>query len=498
MLIQNTGAALVVMNLRNGEQYRLPAGQTTSVPDSKISMIDDSAVLIALFNAGVLVAFTDAGAAYSGFPTVASTADSKVIPPVDPEYAAAVVGAVSGARLGQRWGTAEIWQAGSGIAPWSNNTNATTTWQMQFACRGKPYAVQIGYMNPTTSAYTVDKTAITGSTTYVANGDPTGGQTPVNVLFSGAAAAVVPAAASGGNEFILSDWTPIQPIDRTDVVGGYYLEHIRSYIALANHPYGSSSGSSAGYPGNVAAGLIRMGSFTIADRIATPTGYVLQAGSSGFHLPMSVSFRGLDQCIQVMAIGDSLTGNQPATDGGEYNSLHEKAVNILNAASASSAYFWSLQNLGFGGQTFAAFNARLAKALASYSPDVVVLPVWGPNSNISTQAGFDASMATLLDSIERVKAKGASVVLWTATPKNTISAADDAWRKLANTAARNLASAGIAVVADLDLLVSDGASPAQWISTYSSDGLHFNSAGTTYVAATMAAAIKRASPIRSV
>lgn len=96
MLIANTGQSLVVMNLRTGEQVQLPPGQMTPVLDSKIPFIDDSFVLISLFNAGVLVAYTDAGAAYPGFPTTANPADSKRIPPVDPDYAAAVVGAAVG------------------------------------------------------------------------------------------------------------------------------------------------------------------------------------------------------------------------------------------------------------------------------------------------------------------------------------------------------------------------------------------------------------------
>lgn len=99
MLIANTGQSLVVMNLRTGEQVQLPPGQRTSLDDSKIQYIDDSFVLISLFNAGVLVAYTDAGAAYPGFPTTANPADSKRIPPVDAEYAAAVVGAANVGRL---------------------------------------------------------------------------------------------------------------------------------------------------------------------------------------------------------------------------------------------------------------------------------------------------------------------------------------------------------------------------------------------------------------
>lgn len=105
MLIDNTGQSLVIMNLRTGEQVQLPPGQRTPLADSKIQYIDDSAVLIALFNAGVLIAYNDAGAAYPGFPTSANPADSKVVPPVDPDYANAVLSAAGSRSLLQRVGS---------------------------------------------------------------------------------------------------------------------------------------------------------------------------------------------------------------------------------------------------------------------------------------------------------------------------------------------------------------------------------------------------------
>lgn len=76
MLITNNGKTPVTMNLRDGSSYLLQPGVPTSVPDAATTMIDDSAVLIALFNAGTLTVTTDAGGAFSGFPTVVNATDS--------------------------------------------------------------------------------------------------------------------------------------------------------------------------------------------------------------------------------------------------------------------------------------------------------------------------------------------------------------------------------------------------------------------------------------
>lgn len=78
MLIKNNGTTSITMNLRDGSSYVLLPGVPTSVPDAATTMIDDSAVLISLFNAGTLTVTTDAGGAFSGFPTTVNATDSAV------------------------------------------------------------------------------------------------------------------------------------------------------------------------------------------------------------------------------------------------------------------------------------------------------------------------------------------------------------------------------------------------------------------------------------
>lgn len=76
MLITNNGAQSITMNLRDGRSYVLTPGVPVRVPDAATTMIDDSAYLIGLFNAGTLTVTTDAGGAFAGFPTTVNAADS--------------------------------------------------------------------------------------------------------------------------------------------------------------------------------------------------------------------------------------------------------------------------------------------------------------------------------------------------------------------------------------------------------------------------------------
>lgn len=79
MRVLNTGTQPVTINLRDGRSFiAQPGGPAVDLRDSDVSMLDDSAFLIGLFNAGTLVAQTDAGAAFPGFPTIQNAADAAV------------------------------------------------------------------------------------------------------------------------------------------------------------------------------------------------------------------------------------------------------------------------------------------------------------------------------------------------------------------------------------------------------------------------------------
>lgn len=77
MRVLNTGTQPITINLRDGRSFiAQPGGPAVDLRDSDVSLLDDSTFLIGLFNAGTLVAQTDAGAPFPGFPTTVNATDA--------------------------------------------------------------------------------------------------------------------------------------------------------------------------------------------------------------------------------------------------------------------------------------------------------------------------------------------------------------------------------------------------------------------------------------
>jgi lysophospholipase L1-like esterase len=364
------------------------------------------------------------------------------------------------------------------------------TWQKIVAARSRPFACRVSYQNLTTSSYTVNKTTITPSTTFVA-GDPTGGATPVNVLFSGGAPAVVPVGTANLPSEIMSDWMPIAPVDRADG-GSYPLFHIRSYISAASaYPYLSGS-DYAGNPENAAAGLVRACGFQLGDFIASPAGFT---NNSGVRLQMNVEFKSLARFIRVAALGDSLVANNVTGNTGAWDfNILDRAVKLINPSVISYGALLSSINCGISSQTLPQFMARLPQILANHTPDVVVLPVWSPNTEPTTQAAIDANNNLVIEAINQILTAGAVPVLWTSPTQDSMSSAADTLRIANNNLWKTIAAGGGYYLADF-ASVLDGtpvASVTQWTAGTSDDGTHWNSTGQALCAPILADALKRA------
>lgn len=383
---------------------------------------------------------------------------------------------------------------GIGSVGTGSSTSVTgRTWQRIVAARSQPLAVRISYQNFSAVEYTVDKTNITPSSTFVL-GDPTGGASPVNVLFSGSAPAVVPAGTAALPSEIMSDWTYIAPIARADA-GTYPLEYIRSYIengGATAYPYIGSS-QYAGNPANSVSGLVRTAGFQAGDFIATPTGFT---DNSGLRLPMNVEFKELARVIRVASIGDSITSSYYATAavGACDNNITDQALALINPSAVSYGTILSHINCGITSQTIPQILARLPQILANHSPDIVVLPVWSPNSAPSTQAGIYTNNGLIVDAINQILASGSAPVLCTSPPQNSTTSAIDALRVANNALWRTIAAGCGYFLADF-ALVFDGApisSVTQYAGSYSTDGTHPNATGQAAVAPILADTLKSA------
>jgi lysophospholipase L1-like esterase len=177
-------------------------------------------------------------------------------------------------------------------------------------------------------------------------------------------------------------------------------------------------------------------------------------------------------------------------------SYGELACHIVNGQTAASGgatnRFWSFLNMGWGAQTYAQTQARLAGILAKYQPDAMLIPTGSPNSSASTQANQDDSIGRFLDMVAQCAAARVIPILVTEVPWNSLNATQDGFRKARNQLARNVAAVYGYPLADVDLVTSTQASPAQWIPGLSTDGLHPNATGKAAMAAVVAATLKSA------
>lgn len=369
---------------------------------------------------------------------------------------------------------------------------ASTTFQQVIAVRGPAYAVRATYYNQVeTGGYTVTSTNIAPSSVYNPRGNASGA--PKKIQWSGADSCTVPAAPAAGMVAYgtPSDWTPISPLAWTEAPAvPYTLWHVRSFMAAAGYPFLAVNGANfANYSGNAVGGLVRFGTLRGMDWIDTygpPAAY--DGLSDGLFMPLVLEFRTLSSMQRVLYFGDSIANGVIALGGGQLASFAERACNIANgdARTASIGRLFCASNHGVGSQTFEQIYGRLPAALTSVAGEVVLLPVFSPNSPRSTQAAVDADVARVLDGIARVRAVGATPVLYTGSPYPGMSVAQDGFRKAINSLFLNYCSATGLLVADLDAVVSAGGSPANWKPGYSNDALHPSDVATAAMASVLA------------
>lgn len=90
MIIVNNGASPVTLALRDGTFYRIESGKNVTIPDAKSTMLDDSAFIVGLVNAGTLTLLQDSGSAWVGFPSSPVTSDAPTLDYVAVDQAGAL------------------------------------------------------------------------------------------------------------------------------------------------------------------------------------------------------------------------------------------------------------------------------------------------------------------------------------------------------------------------------------------------------------------------
>jgi len=413
---------------------------------------------------------------------------------------------VTGTILRASAGSKSLLQAGAMVARSKGNiecvslgecgqTSTTSvgnkTWQRVVGLRSVPLILRVQYQNPTAIAYTVDKTNVKLSTTYVSDAgglDPTGAMTPLNVLWSAAASIVVGAGSITAPAY--SAWSDplfLPTVSRADG-GTFPIAYIRSFInngGLTAYPY-QGANNYAGNPANALAGLVRKSGFQTGDFIATPTGF---NDTTGLRLCMNLEFTEFARGIKIVSLGDSITSGNAVNGGigGADRTFVDVALESINPATVSYGTILSHSNCGVASTILPDYIGRLPNILTYHTPDIVVLPVWSPNSSPTTQALLDGNNGLVLQAISRVLASGAVPILWTSPPQNSTTAAIDALRVSNNAFWRVVAAQNGFYLADF-ASVWDGtpiASVTQWSAGNSTDGTHPNTAGNISAAAVL-------------
>ena len=377
----------------------------------------------------------------------------------------------------------------------STTSSSNKTWQRVVGLRGVPLIVRAQYLNPTAIGYTVDKTNIKLSTTYVAGGDPTGSMTPLNLLWSASASIAVGTGTIDAPAYTAwSDALLLPTVTRADS-GTFPLAYVRSFInnaGLTAYPY-LGANQYAGNPNNAVNGLARLCGFQTGDYVATPTGF---ADNSGLRLCMNLEFTEFARGIKIISLGDSITSANTANSspGGVDNSFVDQALALINPTTVSYGTILSHSNCGVASTYLTQFLPRLPTILTQQTPDVVIFPVWSPNNSPITQALLDGNNALVLRAVAQTLAAGAVPVLWTSPPQNATTAVIDALRVSNNTFWRTIAAQGGFYLADF-ASVLDGvpiSSVTQYAAGTSTDGTHPNAAGQTLMAAVLEPVLRAA------
>lgn len=421
---------------------------------------------------------------------------------------------VSGTVLSAAAGTKSFLQAGAMVARSRGNIECigkgetgqasvagagvtNKTWQRIIALRGVPLIARAQYVNPNTSGYTVDKTNIKLSTTFVAGGDPTGSMTPLNFLWSASASVTLGAGAL--DVPVYSAWSDpllLPTVARSDAATRT-LAYVRSWLNLGTYPYNGAQFGYASNPNNVAAGLVRSFGFATGDFIATPTGF---SDNNGASLLMNLEFTEFCRGIKIASVGDSITSGSAAaggSNGGWDNTFVDQALALINSSTVSYGTILSHSNCGVASTYLTQYLPRIPTILTQQTPDVVIVPVWSPNNSPTTQALLDGNNALVLRAIAQILASGAVPILWTSPPQNSTTAAIDALRVSNNTFWRNVAAQNGFYLADF-ASVLDGSSVAnvtQYAAGTSTDGTHPNAEGQTQMAAVLVPILKAAAGV---
>lgn len=301
-----------------------------------------------------------------------------------------------------------------------------------------------------------------------------------SVTWGGAATSNI-GAATTAQGVAISDRIPLTPVPRAD--GGS-----RYAVLYRVHHDGTADGNwafcSVGATANTETSANRGRSLHVSG--ATGNGVTTPAtalNSSTTVMPAFPVVTHERPVLSVWTVGDSLTQND-AIVADKVSSWGARACNDLTDLGVPTVH----ANMGASSLGSTAYVAGLRGMLAAGCPAPSVLVI-GPSSvndggSNPTDALYETGYQNALDVIDIARQYSIPfVVFWGLAPYSSLDAAEDAKRLATVARLKSLAEAnGVGWINEFDSL-GDGASPEQWKSGYSGDGLHWNEATIDAVAA---------------
>ncbi|RVT95269.1 SGNH/GDSL hydrolase family protein [Rhodovarius crocodyli] len=292
-----------------------------------------------------------------------------------------------------------------------------------------------------------------------------------------AASITVPAGTAANPSYVCSDWLLLAPIDRADGDWRRYLM-CRAYTSGASR-WATRPDLTWDSP---TVNLGRLWTMYDGAGDQTTTATLLTEGLRGATLALEAIS---DRSGHVfMAVGDSLTQGQGST------SDYATWGHIASAALSTSALPMSFVNAGWSGQTTLQFYDRGRGEIARFRPTICAIAPWSPNDTLdlaNAQRGYSRAMAMA----QQVRDGGGIPVFWTPMPTDRITTTtqEDARLWVVNKL-RGLRDSGNILLADFDVLLTDGAYPARIKASLTVDGTHLNDAGYALCGGAMQAVLR--------
>lgn len=174
--------------------------------------------------------------------------------------------------------------------------------------------------------------------------------------------------------------------------------------------------------------------------------------------------------VSICPVGDSVTcgGTTTAVDRAPYSF---KAIARINATGVPVSYL----NGGISGSTIVNIAAHAKNIISTLAPDIITLPSYTINSDVTTQSAWDAQWFNVMDAAQSQLSAGRKVLIETPRPNNSFTTSQNSFRQIQRSRVIN---SGLPYVDYEPLIDSNG---HFLVAADTVDGTHLTSLGNEHL-----------------